>query len=94
VHRATTERSEAKRMPENGQVAAASVATSSVVRPDFTDRGWSSGSHPPTAYRRVCELGATAADPCPSECEPAEQFLSGEVEVQIALGDAAQRISG
>ncbi len=79
--------------------ASGAAATSSLVRPDFTDSGCSSGSHPASAYssclcsRSHCSLPlARSARVATDEDEAAVQLLAVELEVQLAGGDRRGRV--
>ena len=78
------------------QLAAGASRTSSFVRPDLTDRGWSSGSQPATAASS-CFLSSSQSRPLPAvahEHEATAQLLAIEVEVQVAGLDRGQRVVG
>ena len=76
--------------------AAGAALTSSLVRPVLTDRGWSSGSHPATAYSScLCSSSHCSLPPrraAANQREVAAQLLAVQVEVQVARLGRGDRV--
>ena len=78
-------------------MAAGAACTSSFVRPDFTERGWSSALHPATALVSCLwtnnHFSTSAVHASTDQHEVARQLGAAQVEVEAAGGDRLERIA-